>query len=180
MQDIFAQDFEAIQAHELEIAKQMALKFVSARMRTTHEVLEHLQKKGCSFEQSQAAVLFLKEYQYLDDAAYCRAWIHDRIQFHPCGRRKMEVELRKKVSNRQLIQESLDEYFSREEEIEQARLAAEQKMRSNTGRKKVSREQLSRFLYTRGYDSSIIADVCAAMCFSADSSADDFSWQDEF
>ena len=25
MQDIFAQDFEAIQAHELEIAKQMAL-----------------------------------------------------------------------------------------------------------------------------------------------------------
>ena len=110
MQNTFEQDYEAIQAHELEIAKQIALKFVSARMRTTHEVMEHLQKKGCTREQVRAAVLFLKEYQYLDDALYCRAWIHDCIQFHPCGRQKMAAELRKKISDSRLIAESLDAY----------------------------------------------------------------------
>ena len=76
MYDTFEHDLEAIQAHELELAKQMALKFVSARMRTTHEVMEHLQKKGCSREQAHAATFFLQEYQYLDDEAYCLSLIH--------------------------------------------------------------------------------------------------------
>ena len=180
MQDTFESAFEAIQAHELEIAKQLALKFVSVRMRTTHEVIEHLQKKGCTREQSQAAVAFLKEYQYLNDAAYCRAWIHDRIQFHPCGRQKMTAELRKKISDSQLIADSLSEYFSYEDELALAKAAAEQKMRSYTGKKHISKEQLSRFLYTRGYSGSIIKNVCAEICFSDKYDNDEFVWADEF
>ena len=93
MQDIFAQDFEAIQAHELEIAKQMALKFVSARMRTTHEVLEHLQKKSCSFEQSQAAVLFLKEYP-------------SRFGFFLCPAQKEQCSMSKNCCSRTLLKQT--------------------------------------------------------------------------
>ena len=180
MYDTFEYDLEAIQAHELEIAKQMALKFVAARMRTTHEVMEHLQKKGCSREQAHAAASFLQEYQYLDDEAYCRAWIHDRIQFHPCGRQKMVAELRKKISDGQLIADSLAKYFSHEDELALAKVAAEQKIHSHTGKKQITREQLSRFLYTRGYNSSIIGQVCADISFPDTSNFDDFEWQDEF
>ncbi len=180
MYDAFEHDLEAIQAHELEIAKQRALKFVSARMRTTHEVMEYLQKKGCTRHQSQVAVAFLKEYQYLDDAAYCRAWIHDKIQFHPCGRQKMAAELRKKISDNQLINDSLDAYFSYEEELELAKAAAKQKMGSHTGNKTISREQLSRFLYTRGYSGGIIREVCAEIQFFDRSASNNFLWHEEF
>ena len=180
MQNTFEHDNEAIQTHELEIAKQMALKFVSARMRTTHEVMEYLQKKGCTHEQARAAVLFLKEYQYLDDALYCRAWIHDRIQFHPCGRQKMAAELRKKISDSRLIAESLDAYFPYEDELALAKAAAAQKMRNHTGKKQFSREQLSRFLYTRGYSGSIIGEVCGEINFLSQPDIEEFSWQDDF
>ncbi len=165
-------------SHELESAKQLALKFISTRMRTTQEVTEHLRKKGFSREQIEVAIAFLHAYQYLDDEAYCRAWIHDRIRFHPCGRQKMAVELRKKISDSQLITDSLAAYFSFEEELALAKAAAEQKIRNRTGKKHISREQLSRFLYTRGYSSSIIAAVCAEIHFS-ETSPDDGWWQDE-
>ena len=92
--------------------------------------------------------------RYLDDAAYCRSWIHDRVQFHPCGRQKMAFELEKKISDRQLVQQSLEEYFPEEQELELAMAAAMKKIESS--RSAVSREQIGRFLYTRGYGGSLV------------------------
>lgn len=149
-----------------DAARQLALKYIAVRMRTKREVVEYLRKKGCDAVQIQDAVAFLTEYQYLDDAAYCKAWIHDKLQFHPCGRQKMAMELAKKVSDRQLIQFSLEEYYSAEQELEYATLAAEQKLRSHSGKKQVTREQMARFLYSRGYSGSIIEQVLHTISFS--------------
>ncbi|MFR6292250.1 MAG: regulatory protein RecX [Peptococcaceae bacterium] len=141
---------------QLEQAKAAALKFIAARVRTRQEVVQQLHKKGYSQEIIAAVIAFLQEYQYLDDAAYCKAWIHDKMQFHPCGRQKMAIELAKKVSDRQLIQQSLEQYFSREEELELALAAAYKKLNGSAA---VRPEQLSRFLYSKGYDGVIIARV---------------------
>lgn len=146
-------------ATSMEKAKQLALKYLSARMRTKTEIEEFLSKKGYDGKQIEDVVAFLVEYQYLDDAVYCRAWIHDRIQFHPCGRQKMAFELSKKVSDRQLVAQSLELYFSVEQELELAQQAAELKLRSRIGKSVLTREQLARFLYNRGYSSSIIVQV---------------------
>lgn len=148
-----------VQAQTLEQAKQSALRYVSARMRTKVEVHTYLSQKGYDSEQIEIVLAFLQTYQYLDDAAYCRAWIHDRIQFHPCGRQKMAFQLSKKVDDHQLVQQSLEMYFSTEQELELAQQAAEQKLRSRIGKSTLHREQLARFLYSRGYSSSIITQV---------------------
>ena len=95
-----------------EQAKQIALQYVSVRMRTRQEVRQMLLKKGYENEVTQQVLAFLENYGYLDDAAYCRSWIHDRIQFHPCGRQKMAFELAKKITDRQLVQQSIEGYFS--------------------------------------------------------------------
>lgn len=142
---------------QLEQAKQAALKFVSARMRTTQEVRQMLSKKGYPAQVAEQAVAFLKQYQYLDDRAYCRSWIHDKVQFHPCGRQKMAMDLAKKITDRQLIADSLADDFPRELELELAVAAAQKKL--NSSHAAVSREQLSRFLYSRGYGGSIISYV---------------------
>ena len=141
----------------LEQAKSIALKFVAVRMRTQLEVEQQLQKKGYDADIIAEAVAFLQEYQYLDDEAYCRCWIHDRVEFHPCGRQKMSFDLAKKVTDRQLVSQSLEEYFPTELELELATSAAHKKLAS--GRNGVSREQLSRFLYGRGYGGGIINQV---------------------
>lgn len=141
----------------LEQAKSIALKFVAVRMRTRLEVEQQLQKKGYGADIIAEAVAFLQEYQYLDDEAYCRCWIHDRVEFHPCGRQKMAFDLAKKVTDRQLISQSLEEHFPAELELELAVSAARKKLAS--GHNAVHREQLSRFLYGRGYSGGIINQV---------------------
>ena len=139
-----------------EKAKLLALKFVSTKMRTRQEVIDFLHKKNYDSDVIAETVAFLLEYRYLDDVAYCRAWIHDKIQFHPCGRKKMAAELNKKVSDRQLVQSALEEWYSEEQEVELALLAAKQKVNNTLGRKPITREQLARFLFGRGYSSSTI------------------------
>ncbi len=141
-------------SNELEKAKQAGLKYVAARMHTRYEVKQHLQKKGYASDIISEVIAFLESYHYLDDEAYCRSWIHDRVQFHPCGRQKMAFELAKKITDRQLIQQSLEEYFPEETEYELAMAAAEKKIDSS--RAGVSREQLGRFLYTRGFGGSLV------------------------
>lgn len=139
---------------QLEQAKQTALRYVAARMHTTQEVRQLLQKKGYEDALIQNVIAFLKEYGYLDDAAYCRSWIHDRIQFHPCGRQKMVFELAKKITDRHLVQQSVESYFSEEDERKLARAAAMKKLDSS--RTPLRGDQLRRFLYTRGYGVDII------------------------
>ena len=139
----------------LEKAKQAALKYVAARMHTRREVKEYLQKKGFDSRIAGDVIAFLEGYGYLNDEAYCKSWIHDRIQFHPCGRQKMAFELAKKISDRSLIQQSLEEYFPEETELELAQALAEKKIRSS--RAGISREQIGRFLYTRGFGGNVVS-----------------------
>ena len=141
---------------QLEQAKAAALKFVAARVRTRQEVVQQLHKKGYSQEIITAVIAFLQEYQYLDDAAYCKAWIHDKMQFHPCGRQKMAFELAKKVPDRQLIQQSLERRPPRDAHLPLAPPVRSNKVCSSAA---VRPEQLSRFLYSKGYDGVIIARV---------------------
>lgn len=142
---------------ELEQAKQAGLKYIAGRMHTRREVKEYLQKKGYAGELVQEVLSFLDEYGYLDDAVYCRSWIHDRIQFHPCGRQKMAAELAKKISDKALIQQSLEEYFPNEIEAELALNLALKKIRSS--RSIPRRDQLARFLYTKGFSGSVVSHI---------------------
>ena len=158
---------ESLNNEVLDKAKNHALGYLAARMRTRHEVAAYLYKKNYADDVVQEVLAFLERYQYLDDAAYCRAWIYDKLQFHPCGRKKLAAELSKKVADRQLVQVSIESYYSVEQELEYAQTAAMQKMNSRTGAKQITRQQLARFLYSRGYGSNIIESVLSSIDFSA-------------
>ena len=82
-------------------AREQALKFLVSRMRCEREVREHLRKKGHSRADIDDAVDYLYSYEYLDDLKYCEAFIHDRVQFNPCGRQKLFYDLSQKGVSRQ-------------------------------------------------------------------------------
>jgi len=138
---------------DFDQAKQTALRFLEVRMRTAQEVTQQLQKKGYGEDVVKATIVFLEEYRYLDDWAYCRAWIHDRLQFHPCGRQKLAFDLSKKVADRQMVQKSLAEYYPEAMELELAVGAAQKKISSSRA---VNRAQLGRFLYNKGYSGAVV------------------------
>ena len=141
----------------VEQAKEAGLDYVSRQLRTRREVEQHLQKKQFANDAIQGALAFLEEYGYVNDRAYCKSWIYDRMTFHPCGRMKMEQDLAKKVSDRSLIRESLEEFFPRETEEDLALEAAKQKLRGTS--KRLKKDQLIRFLLGRGYSLSIARNI---------------------
>ena len=169
---------EVAHAKQLEQAKSVAMKYISSRVRTEKETVEYLQKKGLDAACISEVIAFLHRYQYLNDAAYCRAWIHDRIQFHPCGRQKMAAELSRKVSDHQLVQMSLEEYFSEEQELALALAAATQKVRTFSTKKQITREQLARFLYGRGYGGDIIGQVLQTVSLKAEQDGEVSAFED--
>lgn len=140
----------------LEEAKGQAVKYLTARMRSEHEMREYLEKKGYSSEIVAEVLAFLYQYQYLNDYEYCRCWIVDRLQFHPCGRQKMAYELLRRGIDNEIVEQALNAHCSAEEERAQAQKLAHKKFPSGAPRQKVGN-----YLYQKGFSADIIESICS-------------------
>ena len=67
-----------------------ALNFLSYRMRTEKEILGHLQKKEYPEPEIQQAIEKLKEYRYLDDAAFAQEYLRSKVSQKHLGRRALK------------------------------------------------------------------------------------------
>ena len=83
-----------------------ALTHISATMKTKKQVCDFLLKKGYT-EAVQSYVLErLEYYKYVDDYAYCRAYIQS---VSGKGKRALEADLIKRGADKKAIEEALDE-----------------------------------------------------------------------
>lgn len=57
-----------------EKAREAALKKLGSRMRTEKEIADHLKSLDFGAEDIKDALEFLREYKYVDDSRYCRAY----------------------------------------------------------------------------------------------------------
>lgn len=128
---------------EEEVLKK-AVKYLNARMRSEYEMAKYLQSKGYAREDILEAIAKLKEYGYLNDLAYAGAFIRDKINFNPCGSKKIYVELRKRGVKAQVINQALAENMCPEVEEELAQKIA-------LKRPAESKDKLMRYLLGRGF-----------------------------
>lgn len=135
-------------------AREQALKFLVSRMRCEREVREHLRKKGHSRADIDDAVDYLYSYEYLDDLKYCEAFIHDRVQFNPCGRQKLFYDLSQKGVSRQTAEEALDTFLPWEEEQALAERLWQKKAQQETDPLKIKR-----YLNGKGFGPDIISSL---------------------
>lgn len=142
----------------LEKAKNQALKYITIRMRSRLEIVQYLRKKSYSAEIIQQVLDFLEYYNYLDDTQFCRLWIEDKMRFHPCGRQKMKMELRKKGIAVAVIEEILAEIYSEKEEYEIALRLAEKRYREDDD-SELQRAKIGRYLYSKGFSGGSIENV---------------------
>lgn len=64
--------------------------------RCASEVEALLKKHGATVQQTDEVIGHLQQHGYLNEARYCRAFVHDKVAFDAWGKRKIQYALRAK------------------------------------------------------------------------------------
>jgi len=73
-----------------------AARLLAVRARSEDEVRQRLLRRGYAAAVVEATVTRLRELGWLDDAAFARQWVENRVAFRPRGRARLRAELRQK------------------------------------------------------------------------------------
>ncbi len=86
-----------------------ALRFLEARPRSIAEVRARLGRKDFAPEAIDAAIARLAELELLDDAAFARYWVENRVAYRPRGAGALRDELRRKGIDADVTAEVLND-----------------------------------------------------------------------
>lgn len=139
---------------EIDKAISYACRVLAYRRRTTHELTEKLKKQGFSIEVTSSVIDTMSQYGYIDDKAYARLWIEQRI--HKKGFPGLKLELLQKGIDACIIEETIVE-AGPDAEFKAAFLLALKKLKQSGGNCPYLR--LARFLQNRGYSYESISRV---------------------
>lgn len=134
--------------------KQMALRYLTVRMRSEQEMREYLRKKQVPEEESDEIIAYLYSYRYLDDAQFAESYIRDKLRFNPCGRLKLSMALKDKGVDAFVIEDALAEEYPAE--MEQELLQKDYERCQGKGK---TYQQAMRYLYGKGYSASLLSDL---------------------
>lgn len=139
--------------------KNTALRVVERSYKTEKEIREKLFEKGYEGEEIDKALEFLKEYRFINDDAYTKMYVNDRMKTQ--GRGKIKYALKRKGIGEEAIESAL-ESIDRDEERDVALELARKKylvLSKREDDKYKLWNKLCRFLVGRGYDYSLVKDV---------------------
>ncbi|MDL2224634.1 recombination regulator RecX [Eubacteriales bacterium OttesenSCG-928-M02] len=140
-------------------AMDRALHYIGYRMRTEKELSDYLAKKEYDSGEIDEVLTRLKEYGYVDDMAFCREYILQRIAQRPVGKRKLEYDLIKKGIPKETIQACMLEYDPKEEQNQCNALAQRLLARKGTDKKAI--QSVQRTLVGRGFSYDICKNAIA-------------------
>ncbi len=133
---------------ELEQARERALRYLTPRPRSAAEVRRYLTKKGFSGTTIDKVLERLRAVGLVDDLAFARFWIDNRLRFRPRGRRGLWHELRQKGIDEATLEAALADY----DEMEAARRFAEREwQRLASQPEALRRRRLGERLARRGF-----------------------------
>jgi regulatory protein len=149
-------------AEETSRAIAAALQFLAYRPRSSVEVQRRLARRGFSPEATAATMARLREWRYVDDDSFARAWIENRVIHQPRGRRLIKQELREKGVAPELADAAIDEAAI--DEFPAALQLAQKRVQSLAGLDPlVRRRRLGAFLQRRGYGWDVVKRVLDAI-----------------
>ncbi len=140
-------------------AKSKALKYIERALKSEFQVREFLQKKEYEDNVIDRVIEFLKEYKFIDDEYYSKAFVTQNIRIE--GKRNIRYKLAKKGISEDRINNILNEFSSSDEEAVALKLAEKKlniiyKSEKNTNKVK---SKLNTFLISKGYSFDIIKSV---------------------
>jgi len=152
---------QIIEAETKKEAKEIALRFLSYRMRSEKEVRDKLKKKEFAQSLIDEVIKDLKRVNLIDDNEFASAFVRDRISNSPRGKILLKQELWKKGIKKEVIEKVLKEYFKGENEelILAKELLQKRKKRYEGLDQNVAKRRLMSFLLRRGFSYDIVKQV---------------------
>lgn len=138
---------------EKETAYQHALRLLNYRSRSSSEVRQTLEKKGYSSEVVDEILARLSQSGLLDDERFAQAWVENRTEFRPRGKRALALELRQRGLPQEIIEKAVEE-LDEEALAYQAGLKHSRKLDPSDWI--VFRKKLYNFLLRRGFNYDVI------------------------
>jgi regulatory protein len=144
-------------------AREAALSLLSHRQRTAKELARRLAGKGHDAAVAGEVVERLEDVGLVDDDAFARAFVRDRVRLKPKGRRVLQQELRAKGVSGETARAAIDGVLEAEEtdDLALARQAAA-RWRPRPGEDpRRARARLHGFLARRGFGGDALRAVLA-------------------
>lgn len=140
-------------------AKERALYLLERRPLTVHMLKDKLKDNEYPEAVIEQVVIFLEKYHYLDDKEYLRMYVETYALKK--SRKQMAFDLFRKGLNKDLI----NEYFEESEfsEREACKKQMERYARGKDLNDKVVRQKVFRYLYGKGFSSTLIQDLLDIM-----------------
>jgi len=139
-------------------AKSSAFNLLSYRERTIKEMRDRLRKKDFSEEIINPLIDYLLEKDFLNEERFAEMWIRSRKNNHPRGRKLIYKELKDKGLNRKIINEALNQYLSREKEVDMAVYLRDKWLRRRKD-EDISSYKLKNYLANKGFNYDIIYQI---------------------
>lgn len=145
------------ESDEFNFSKRTAFKYLSYKSRSKKDVYKKLKEKKISDETIRKVISYLEEQKFLDDRAYAKMFVQSQLLNKPIGKKTLTIKLMQKGFDKELIEEILENNFSEETEIENAKKLLKKyslKIKSEDPFKK--RKKSFAYLVSRGFDYEIV------------------------
>jgi regulatory protein len=144
-----------------EVAYQSALRLLNYRERTKKEISQKLFEKGYTSTQVEQVLDRLVNSGLVEDARFAQMWVENRNEFHPRSQRLMQLEMRQKGIDDEVIIRALG---NSEDDLELATRAAKKQLRKYSHLEwQDFRQKLGAFLLRRGFSYGTVAPVVSSM-----------------
>ncbi len=145
-------------------AKRIALAYLNFRARSEKEIRERLQKEDIPEAIILRTFEFLKEYKLIDDEAWSKSFVNDKLMRKPISAKQLAFGLKQKGVSKEVIEETISNLNADETDEARATRAAEKRwpriLKSESDPRK-QKQKLYTFLAGRGFDYDAINEVIA-------------------
>ena len=141
-------------------AMNTALRLLTRRDHTSFEIFQKLEQRGFDGGIVDRVLARCRRLDYIDDERTARMYIGQLVR-RGFGFRRIRVELQKKGLSGERFENILNQYRTEIDEHEIARKVMLKKMKSfkNEKDRQKRRNKMYRFLYSRGFEASVISEL---------------------
>jgi len=137
-----------------------ALRFLSFRPRSEHEVVKNLLKKKAPEDLIKKIISKLKEYKFLDDEEFAKWWIEQRTNFKPRSLRLIKMELGQKGIDKDLMDQVIDDLRLTIDDLASAKKLIEKKLPRYKGLDRDKKfQKIARYLASKGFNYDVIKEI---------------------
>ncbi|MDQ1908911.1 RecX family transcriptional regulator [Paenibacillus sp. GD4] len=180
-EEIEKEQYEAIVLEEeRQKAYLNAVRLLSSRLRTEHEIKTRLKQKSFSEEIVQETVERLKTEGYLNDSMFADQLTRQRLHSQKKGRHFIKQELQQKGVSKERIQTAISQ-VDEETEFQMAYELASKKYRNElkTEDPLKTRRKIAGFLARRGYPGGVVTRVLRQLPIEAAGEEEEWTEWDE-